>query len=165
MKKLLSILFFCGVALCAYSDEVEFKASAPPQVIVGKPFKLTYTINQSAKDLRVPELSDFDYVAGPSQAVSSMNSFTNGTRTSSYTLSITYVLVANREGDHNIPAATIKVDGKQYYSNGLKIKVYLLTSRPVMLSPIMHPIKIKVAISLSERWFLKLLYMNKRRYC
>ena len=123
MKKLLSILFFCGVALCAYSDEVEFKASAPPQVIVGKPFKLTYTINQSAKDLRVPELSDFDYVAGPSQAVSSMNSFTNGTRTSSYTLSITYVLVANREGDHNIPAATIKVDGKQYYSNGLKIKV------------------------------------------
>ena len=42
MKKLFSILFLCGVAVQMMADEaVEFKASAPAQVILGRPFQLT----------------------------------------------------------------------------------------------------------------------------
>ena len=49
MKKLLSILFLCGIAIHVMADDaVEFKASAPAQVISGVPFQLTYSVNQSA---------------------------------------------------------------------------------------------------------------------
>lgn len=124
MKKLLSILFICTIGLSTYAaDDVEFKASAPAQVIMGRPFQLTYSVNQRAKDLRAPEFADFDYIAGPYTSQSSSTTFVNGKRTSSFNLTYTYTLVANKEGSFTIPAATIKVDGEQYTSNGVRIKV------------------------------------------
>ena len=123
MKKILSILFICNMALTALAQDVEFKASAPAQVIVGKPFQLTYSVNQRAKDLRAPEFTDFDYIAGPYTSQSSSTSFVNGKRTSSFTLTYTYTLIANQEGTFTIPPATIKVDGEQYTSNGVRISV------------------------------------------
>ena len=123
MKKILSILFICSMALTALAHDVEFKASAPAQVIVGKPFQLTYSVNQRAKDLRAPEFTDFDYIAGPYTSQSSSTSFVNGKRTSSFTLTYTYTLMASKEGTFTIPPATIKVDGEQYTSNGVRISV------------------------------------------
>lgn len=123
MKKILLILFIFGNVCATFAQEVEFKASAPAQVIMGKPFQLTYSVNQRAKDLRAPEFTDFDYVAGPYTSQSSSTSFVNGKRTSSFTLTYTYTLMANREGTFTIPPATIKVDGDQYNSNGVRITV------------------------------------------
>ena len=123
MKKILSILFVCSMALIAMAQDVEFKASAPAQVIVGRPFQLAYSVNQRAKDLRAPEFKDFDYVAGPYSSQSSSTSFVNGKRTSSFNLTYTYTLMANKEGTFTIPPATIKVDGEQYTSNGVRIIV------------------------------------------
>ena len=111
------------MALTALAQDVEFKASAPAQVIVGKPFQLTYSVNQRAKDLRAPEFTDFDYIAGPYTSQSSSTSFVNGKRTSSFTLTYTYTLMASKEGSFTIPPATIKVDGEQYTSNGVRISV------------------------------------------
>ena len=65
MKKILLILFILGNVCATFAQEVEFKASAPAQVIMGRPFQLTYSVNQRAKDLRAPEFVDFDYIAGP----------------------------------------------------------------------------------------------------
>ena len=123
MKKILSILFICSMALTALAQDVEFKASAPAQVIVGKPFQLTYSVNQRAKDLRAPEFTDFDYIAGPYTSQSSSTSFVNGKRTSSFTLTYTYTLIASQEGTFTIPPATIKMDGEQHTSNGVRITV------------------------------------------
>lgn len=123
MKKLLSILLICQVALCAMAQDVEFKASAPAQVVVGKPFQLTYTVNQRAKDLRAPEFTDFDYVAGPYTSQSSSTSFVNGKRTSSFTMSYTFTLMGSKDGSFTIPPATIKVNGDTYTSNGVRISV------------------------------------------
>lgn len=123
MKKILSILFVCTMAVIAIAQEVEFKASAPAQVIMGKPFQLVYQVNQRAKDLRVPEFVDFDYMAGPFTSQSSSTSFVNGKRTSTFTLTYTYTLMANKEGNFTIQPATIKVDGKEYTSNGVRITV------------------------------------------
>ena len=124
MKKLFSILFLCGVAVQMMADEaVEFKASAPAQVITGVPFQLTYSVNQSAKDLRAPEFDGFEYIAGPYKSQSSSTTFVNGKRTSSFSLTYTYTLKALKEGSYTIPPATIKVDGQQYTSNGVRIKV------------------------------------------
>ena len=124
MKKILSILFILTVAIHAFAaDGVEFKASAPAQVIAGKPFQLSYSVNQRAKDLRAPEFTDFEYIAGPYTSQSSSTSFVNGKRTSSFTLTYTYTLKAEKEGIYTIPPATIKVDGDQYTSNGVRITV------------------------------------------
>ena len=124
MKKILSILFILTVAIQAFAaDGVEFKASAPAQVIAGKPFQLTYSVNQRAKDLRAPEFTDFEYIAGPYTSQSSSTSFVNGKRTSSFTLTYTYTLKAEKDGTYTIPPATIKVDGDQYTSNGVRITV------------------------------------------
>ena len=105
------------------ADAVEFKASAPAQVILGKPFQLTYSVNQRAKDLRAPEFVDFDYIAGPYTSQSSSTSFVNGKRTSSFTLTYTYTLMPTKEGAFTLSPATIKVDGEQYTSNGVRITV------------------------------------------
>ncbi|MBO5404676.1 MAG: protein BatD [Paludibacteraceae bacterium] len=123
MKKILLILFILGNVCATFAQEVEFKASAPAQVIMGRPFQLTYSVNQRAKDLRAPEFTDFDYVAGPYTSQSSSTSFVNGKRTSSFTLTYTYTLMANKEGTFTIPPASIKVDGDQYTSNGVRIMV------------------------------------------
>ena len=123
MKKILSILFVCTIAVIAVAQEVEFKASAPAQVIMGQPFQLVYQVNHRAKDLRAPEFVDFDYIAGPFTAQSSTTSFVNGKRTHIFNMSYTYTLMSNKEGTFTIPAATIMIDGKQYTSNGVRITV------------------------------------------
>ena len=111
------------MALTAIAQDVVFKASAPAQVVVGSPFQLTYSVNQRAKDLRAPEFTDFDYVAGPYTSTSQSTSFVNGKRTSTFQQTFTYTLIANKEGAFTIPPASIKVDGEQYSSNGVRITV------------------------------------------
>ncbi len=105
------------------ADEVSFQASAPKQVIVGKPFQLTYTVNQRSKDLRAPEMANFEVLAGPYSSTSSSTQWINGKRTSSYTQTYTYTLMAIETGTFTIQPARITVDKEVYTSNGLKIEV------------------------------------------
>ena len=123
MKKILLIFSAYCIALSTFAQDLEFKASAPAQVILGKPFQLTYSVNQRAKDLLAPEFTDFDYIAGPYSSQSSSTTFVNGKRTSTFTLTYTYTLMPSKEGTFTIPPATIKVDGKQHSSNGVRITV------------------------------------------
>ena len=114
---------FIGIALSVFADEVVFKANAPSQVIAGRPFQLTYTVNQRSRDLNAPEFTDFDVLAGPYSSTSSSISFVNGRRTSSYEQTYTYTLMAQRTGTFTIGPASIKVDGSNYQSNGVRIQV------------------------------------------
>lgn len=123
MRKILSIVVFIGIALSALAEQVEFRAQAPAQVIVGRPFQLSYTVNQRGKDLRAPEFTDFDYIAGPYTSQSSSTSFVNGHRTSSFQMTFTYTLMAQKEGTFSLPPATINIGGEHYTSNGVKITV------------------------------------------
>ena len=121
--KLLILLAFIGIALSAFADEVVFRAQAPAQVIVGRPFQLTYTVNQRSRDLRAPEFTDFDVLAGPYTSTSSSTSFVNGHRSSSFTQTYTYTLMAQKAGTFTIGPATVKVDGENVQSNGVRIAV------------------------------------------
>lgn len=124
MKRFIYILFFVvGISSVAYADDVSFRASAPAQVVVGTPFQLSYTVNQHAKDLRAPELDNFNIIAGPYTSQSSSTQYINGKLTSSFTLTYTYTLIAQQEGTFTIPPATITVSHESYSSNGLKIMV------------------------------------------
>lgn len=123
MRKISLIFFALGMALAGFAEDVVFKAQAPSQVIVGRPFQLTYSVNQRSRDLRAPEFTDFDYLAGPYTSTSSSTSFVNGHRTSSFTQTYTYTLMAQKAGTFTISPATVKVDGESYQSNGVRITV------------------------------------------
>lgn len=124
MRKKLSIVFLLvGIAFNVFADEVVFKAQAPKQVIVGRPFQLTYSVNQRSRDLRAPEFTDFDVLSGPYTSTSSSTSFVNGKRTSSFEQTYTYMLMAQKAGTFTIGPATVKVDGENVQSNGVRIEV------------------------------------------
>lgn len=123
MKRILNIVLLVGIALGAFADEVVFRAQAPKQVIVGRPFQITYTVNQRSRDLRAPEFTDFDVLSGPYTSTSSSTSFVNGKRTSSFEQTYTYMLMAQRAGTFTIGPATVKVDGENVQSNGVRIEV------------------------------------------
>ncbi len=124
MKKPLSIfLYLTLVVSTVFAEDIEFRASAPAQVISGKPFQITYTVNKDGRDLRIPEFEVFDILAGPYTSTSSSTQWLNGKRTSSYTKTFTYTLSATKEGTFSIRPATIQIDKETYTSNGLKITV------------------------------------------
>ncbi len=120
----------CIAAGSVWADDVVFKATAPSQVIVGKPFQLTYSVNQRSKDLRAPEMPDFDVLAGPYQSTSSSTSFVNGKRTSSFSQTYTYTLMAQRTGTFTVAPAAIRVGGDEYTSNGVRITVLPADEQP-----------------------------------
>ena len=105
------------------AEDVVFTATAPDAVANGQTFQLVYSVNTSAKELRIPEISDFDIVAGPFQSKSSSTQIINGNITHSTSLRFTYTLLPKKEGSFSIPAATIMVDKQKYSSNTLTIKV------------------------------------------
>lgn len=123
MKKYLFALLTLLLPLSAMAEEVVFRAEAPQQVIVGKPFSLRYTVNKRARDLQAPDFAGFDFIAGPYTSQSSSTSFVNGKRTSSFTLTYTYTLMGIEPGTYSLQPATIRVDGDEYTSNGVRIEV------------------------------------------
>ena len=133
-KKLSILVILVGIALSAFADEVVFRAQAPAQVIVGRPFQLTYTVNQRSRDLRAPEFTDFDYLAGPYTSTSSSTSFVNGHRTSTFEQTYTYTLMAQKAGTFTIAPATVKVDGENVQSNGVRITVLPEDEQPAQSS-------------------------------
>ena len=133
MKRIISILLSL-ITLSAFADDVVFKASAPKQVIVGRPFQLTYSVNQRSRDLRAPEFTDFDVLSGPYTSTSSSTSFVNGKRSSSFEQTYTYMLMARKAGTFTIGPATIKVDGENVQSNGVRIEVLPEDQQPAQSS-------------------------------
>ncbi|HRS23712.1 MAG TPA: BatD family protein, partial [Paludibacteraceae bacterium] len=125
MKRKIFLLFliFAGFIGVKADEPVRFTATAPSTVILDKPFQLVYTINAQGKDLRIPEIKDFDILAGPFESRSSSIQIVNGKRSSSMSISYTYTLMPQRTGTFTIPSASIMVNNQKYTSNGLTIKV------------------------------------------
>ena len=116
-------MLLLGIAFSTYADDVVFKAKAPNKVVAGKTFQVTFSVNEQSRDLRAPQFTDFDVLSGPYTSTSSSSSYVNGQRTSTFEQSYTYTLRANKAGTYSLSPATIKVNGKDYQSNGLRIEV------------------------------------------
>ena len=125
MKRKIFLLSLLIISMSAvFADEpVRFSASAPTAVVMDKPFQLVYSINANGKDLRVPEFTNFDVLAGPFESHSQSVQFINGKSSSSISVSYTYTIQAQKTGTFTIPSASITVDGKKVTSNGVSIKV------------------------------------------
>jgi hypothetical protein len=103
--------------------QVTFKATAPATVVEGEQFRLSYVLNKEGRDIRLPDMSDFDLLFGPSTSTSYSQRTINGKTTSESSVTYTYILVAKKTGSFTIPAASITVDGSNYQSNTLQINV------------------------------------------
>ena len=121
-KLLLSVLIFI-MSIGTMGAQVTFRASAPASVIKGEQFRLSYTLNKEGRDLRLPDIKGFEVLFGPSTSTSFSQSTINGKTTSESSVTYTYILVANQEGNFDVDPASITVDGANYKSNSLKINV------------------------------------------
>lgn len=123
-RAIISTLFILTTIITAFADEVSFVASAPKSVVVGNRFKIAYEAN--TKTDSQPTISDVDglrILSGPHHSTFMSSQNVNGRVTSKQTITYTYIVVADNEGDITIPGATVMVDGKKYTSNPLTIKV------------------------------------------
>ncbi|MDR3142597.1 MAG: BatD family protein [Tannerellaceae bacterium] len=126
MKKHIFLLITLVAASNLYAKDITFTAYAPDIVVVGDRFNLAYTVTtQKVKDFRAPaSITGFDILSGPYLSQQSSTQIaSNGSATSTSSITYTYTLLANKEGDFSIPAATIIADGEQMISNAVKIKV------------------------------------------
>lgn len=123
MKRTLLFLISFLFVFKIYAD-VSVKASAPSAVAVGQQFRVEYSVNDNATEIRV-DIKDkgFEVLYGPASGSMSSTSIVNGQVTRSLTTTFTYTLMATEEGTFTIPAATVKVSGSTYTSNSLTIKV------------------------------------------
>ena len=117
--------FLIAALLCSFTmqAQVTFKASAPQAVEKGQQFRLSYILNKEGRDLRLPDLKGFEVLFGPSVSTSFSQSTINGKTTSESSVTYTYILTAEKEGTYTLAPASISVDGSNYKSNSLTIKV------------------------------------------
>ena len=124
MRKIILFFILISSVIVTWADGVTFTASAPEVVVSGDQFRLTYTVNsQKVRDFRAPNIKDFEVLMGPSRSTQSSTQIINGNVTSTSTITFTYILMAGKEGTYNIPGATVVVDGNNYSSNSVNIKV------------------------------------------
>jgi hypothetical protein len=121
---ILSVLFVLYDMQAQKDQDVQFTAAAMPKVLrVGEQFQLVYELNASPSELQIPELNDFQLLAGPSTGTSSSIQVQNGKTTRSVKYTYTYYLLANKEGTFTIPPASAKIRRDTYTSNEVRIEV------------------------------------------
>jgi hypothetical protein len=120
------ILFLTILTLFANSlqaQKISFKASGQTNVAVGDQFIIQFTVNAQGNSFRGPKFEDFKILSGPNTSSNSSFSNFNGRMTQSTSITYTYYLRAQKEGCFIISPAKIKVKGKEYQTNSLKINV------------------------------------------
>lgn len=117
-----SLLLF--VAVSVYSQEATLTVQAPNAVVKGERFRVSFTVNTNkAKNFRSPEFEGLTELSGPSTSTSSSTQIINGQRTSSSSITYTYVLIAEEEGEFTIKPASVVVDNKTVQSVSKTINV------------------------------------------
>lgn len=119
----------------AWANEVSFTASAPSQVAVGERFRIVFAVNKRPGSFNGPAFGEFRVLAGPSQSSSSSTQIIGGQVIQTESYSFTYVLEATSEGSFTIPAASVVVDGREYQSNPVTIRVAGQASPGTQASP------------------------------
>lgn len=129
MKKLFIIAFVAMSGILHISaDNVTFRASAPSVVEVGEKFRIQYSVSsQDVSDFSYPSFNGFDVIYGPSTSSQSSIQIINGNTTQSSSYTYTFTLMAQKTGTYTVPPASIRVNGKTYQSQSLKIKVVAST--------------------------------------
>lgn len=126
MKRILTILVLMIVATAFSLAEVTFvaKVRGGNTVEAGTRFQVEYEVNDEIERFNCDvQSSGLRVLSGPSSSTYMSRSFVNGKTSVSQTTTMTYILIAEKEGSYTIPSATAVVDGKTVNCNQLTIKV------------------------------------------
>lgn len=107
---------FIGFKLCAQSATAQVSSK---QVQVGVPFEYAIVITANANECTPPNFKGFDVVSGPNQ--SSSMQWINGQ--SSYQLTLTWALVAQKEGKYTLGAADVRIGNQHLETKPISIEV------------------------------------------
>lgn len=108
----------------ALADEaVTFTADAPKSVVMGQQFRLVYSSNREIRDLRIPEIADFEILMGPTTSTMSETTIIGGRVSSSTVYQFTYILYPKKTGTFTLEAATATINKENKKSNSLTINV------------------------------------------
>ena len=124
---LVCVLLF---SLRGISQQVSFTMEAPKIVELGEQFRLAFTLNAKGQNLKLPELSDFDVLMGPSTSQSSSFQIVNGVSSQSVSFSYLFILKAKKDGRFTINPASINVNGSTVTSNAVTIEVVKGSAKP-----------------------------------
>lgn len=105
------------------AQDVSFVASGPGRVAQGAQFRISYTVNAQASNLKAPTFRDFNFLGGPSQSTSSNMQIINGQVSQTVQYSYTFHLQAVNLGVFEIGEASITVNGQTHRSNKLSVEV------------------------------------------
>lgn len=115
-----SLLILLVVTAFAQSVRIQ----APEVCEAGRRINVSYIVDtQDVDDIQVGEFLGFELLYGPSTSSQSSFQMINGKTTHSSTITFTYVLLAEEEGEHKLPAASVKVKGKTIKSGTATISV------------------------------------------
>lgn len=106
----------------AMGQKVSFGVEAPGVVAVGEIFRVEYVANTKPDDFSGPSFSDLEVIAGPTLSTSKSWSLVNGNMSQSAQYTYTYVLRCSDEGEYTIPAASVRVDGKEYSAGPVTVR-------------------------------------------
>jgi hypothetical protein len=111
------------VPLAMQAQKITVKGNAPAVVKVGERFRMTYEVNAKtdAPHFQLPDA--LTVLSGPNVSQQTSFQFINGKQSSSFNLTFTYIMVADKEGKHTIPPATVEDGGQEYKSNSISIEV------------------------------------------
>ncbi|MEI6274415.1 MAG: BatD family protein [Prolixibacteraceae bacterium] len=131
LRKIKLILFALLLTLPGWAAEkITFTMEAPQVVELGEQFRLAFSVNAKGSNLRLPDLSDFDILMGPSTSQSTSFQIINGTSSQSVSFSYLYILRAKKEGRFTINPGTINVDGIDFKSNSQSVEVVKGSAKP-----------------------------------
>lgn len=126
MKQLFSILIVSILATAMAWADVTFvsKMRGGTTVEAGTRFQVEYEVSDEVDNFSCDiQSSGLRVLSGPSSSSYRSVQINNGKTTVSRTTTMTYILMAEKEGTYVIPSATAVVDGKAHNSNQLTVKV------------------------------------------
>ena len=120
LKKVIFIVLFftLGYTLHLMAQSATAQVSSK-QVQVGVPFEYAVVINANANECTPPNFKGFDVVSGPNQ--SSSMQWINGQ--SSFQLTLTWILAAQKEGKFTLGAASVRVGSQILETKPITIEV------------------------------------------
>ncbi len=130
LKNIYLLVCVLLLSIPGFSQQVNFTMEAPKIVELGEQFRLAFTVNAQGQNLKLPELSDFSVLMGPSTSQSSSFQIINGVSSQSVSFSYLFVLKAKTAGRFTLNPATISVNGQSISSNSITIEVVKGSAKP-----------------------------------
>lgn len=128
MKKYLVFLILLLVSISKiYADNITFVINAPASAVKGAQISVQYILKGGEGNVESPsipaDIKGFEELYGPSVSQYYGSSTVNGKTVSESNVTFTWVLMAKEEGNFTLPAASVKVGGRNYKSNTASVKV------------------------------------------